>query len=106
MSQTDEAWTNVGEQLKNLGSVFRQHYDERGDREVVESVSEDKVREAMHTLGESLTTAFGAVGDAITDPDLQVEARQTVAVFFDALGTTFSEIGTEISKQPVDEDPE
>lgn len=96
MSDSDEAWNNVGEQLKNLGSVLRNHYEARHDEDVTEAVSEDEVKEAMRTLGESIKSAFGAVGDAVTDPDLQDVARQTAGSFIEALGATFSELGSEI----------
>ena len=95
MSQADEAWNEVGEQFKKLGSMFKQHFE----TEPEPSVSEDEVKEAVHTLGESIKTAFSAFGDAVTDPELQEEARQTAGSFFDALGTTFSEVGAEISER-------
>ncbi len=50
-------------------------------------------------LGESIRTAFATVGDAIKDPKVQKEARQAAASFFDALGTTFSELGDDISRR-------
>jgi len=99
MSESDVAWDNVAEQFKKLGSVFRHHYETREGAEGAEAVSEDEVKEAVRTLGESMKTAFGAVSDAVTDPDLQVEVRQTVGLFFEALGATLSELGTEISER-------
>jgi hypothetical protein len=100
MSQSDNTWNNVGEQLEKLGSVFRHHYEARENEEGGEVISDDEIKEAMRTLGESIKTAFGAVGDAVTDPDLQDAARQTVGSFFEALGATFSELGSEISGRP------
>ncbi len=98
MSQSDEAWNDVGEQFKKLGSMFKHHYEAQERDEGTEVVSEGEVRDAVRSLGESIRTAFATVGDAVTDPEVQEEARQTAASLFDALGATFSELGDDISK--------
>ncbi len=97
MSQSDEAWSEVVEQVKKLGSMFAHHYQAQEGQTGAEVVSNDEVKDALLTIGESMKAAFGTVGDAIKDPDVQDEARQTAASFFDALGVTFSELGDDIS---------
>ena len=104
MSQTDEAWTDVGEQLKKLGSALKQHYEAQESDETAEPVSQDDVKQAIRTLGNSIKASLGAVGDAATDPDLHDVARQTVGSFFEAIGVTFSEVGSEISKRQEEEE--
>ena len=96
MSQSDETWNEVGDGFKKLGSLFKQHYqaqDQDG-----EAVSEDEVKDAIHKIGEGLKTAFVTVGDAVKDPEVKDEAKQTAKSFFDAVGATFTELGDEISK--------
>jgi hypothetical protein len=105
MGQSDEAWSEVGEQLKTLGSMFKNHYQAQEDVSVVEVVSEDEVKDALRVLGESVKAAFSTVGDAFTDPEIHTEARQTAGAFFDALGVTFSELGRDISNRDESEDP-
>ena len=99
MGQSEEAWNEVGEQFKNLGSMLKVHYlaQEGGDR--IEVVSDDEVKDALRTLGESLKAAFATVGDAVADPEVRDEARQTAGSFFDALGATFSDLGHDLSKR-------
>ena len=104
MGQSDEAWSEVGEQLKTLGSMFKDHYQAQEDESIVEVVSEDEVKDALRTLGESVKAAFSTVGDAFTDPEIQSEARQTAGAFFDALGVTFSELGRDISNRDESKD--
>ena len=99
MGQSDDAWSDVGEQLKTLGSMFKSHYQNHEGEVRVEVVSDDKVKEALRTLGESVKTAFASVGDAFADQEIRTEARQTAGSFFDAVGATFSELGEDISKQ-------
>jgi len=99
MGESDETWTEVGDQLKTLGLMFKHHYQTYEGENLTGVVSEDDVRDAMRTLGESVKTAFGAIGEAIADAEIRDEARQTAGSFLDALGATFSELGADISKR-------
>jgi hypothetical protein len=105
MGQSDEAWNDVGEQLKALGMMFKSHYQAYEGEDITEVVSEDEVKDALRTLGESAKAAFGTIGDAFTDPEIREEARQTAGSFFDALGVTFSELGADISTRRESDDP-
>jgi len=105
MGQSEEAWNEVGEQFKSLGSMFKVHYMAQEDGDRIEVVSDDEVKDALRTLGESLKAAFATVGDAIADPEVRDEARQTAGSFFDALGATFSDLGHDISKHGESDDP-
>jgi len=106
MGQSDEAWNDVGEQLKTLGSMFKDHYQSHEGENRVDVVSDDEVKEALRTLGDSVRTAFASIGDAIADQEIRTEARQTAGSFFDALGATFSELGADITKQRDQESPD
>lgn len=97
MSHTDEAWTEVSVQLRTLGVTIKNHYDEQASLDRDESVSPEEVKDALSTLGESLSTAFDAVGAAFRDPEVTREVKDTAASFFDALGVSFSEIGAGMS---------
>jgi hypothetical protein len=106
MGQSDEAWNDVGEQLKTLGAMFKDHYQAYEGEDLTEVVSDDEVKDALRTLGETVKAAFGTIGDAFADPEIRDEARQTAGSFFDALGVTFSELGSDISKRPeIDDSP-
>ena len=96
MSQVDDAWNDVGEQFKRLGSLFKEHYDDYGVDEAVE-VTDEALEEAMRSLGEGIKAAVGAVGDSIKDPELAGEMRDTAGSLFTALVVTFSELGTQVS---------
>jgi len=106
MGQSDEAWNDVGEQLRTLGSMFKDHYQSHEGEIRVDVVSDDEVKDALRTLGDSVKTAFASIGDAIADQELRTEARQTAGSFFDALGATFSELGADITRQRDQESPD
>ncbi|MCL1595185.1 MAG: hypothetical protein M3132_12620 [Actinomycetia bacterium] len=102
MSQSDEAWNDVGDQFKKLGSTFKQFYQVHESSEGVDPPSEDDVRDALRTLGDSVRQAFATVGDAFNDPEIKEETRYTAGLFFDALGATFSGLGDDISNRGED----
>lgn len=97
MSQTDDAWSEVAEQLRALGLTIKDHYDAQASHVPEESVSQEEVKDALKTLGDSLTTAVGAAGVAFRDPEVTNEVKETAASFFGALGTTFAEISAAIA---------
>lgn len=105
MGQSDEAWNDVGEQLKKLGFMFKTHYQEYEGEDFTEVVSDAEVKDALRTLGESVKAAFATVGDAFADAEIRDEARQTAGSFFDALGATFSDLGHDISAERRSENP-
>ena len=104
MGQSEEAWNEVGEHFKSLGSIFKVHYLAQDEGEPMELASDDEVKDALRTLGVSLKAAFATVGDTIADPEIRDEARQTASSFFDALGATFSDLGQDISKRGESQD--
>jgi hypothetical protein len=105
MGQSEEAWNEVGEQFKSLGTMFKDHYQAYEGEDITEVVSDDEVKDALRTLGESVKAAFASIGDAFADAEIRDEARQTAGSFFDALGATFSDLGNDISKRSESEDP-
>ena len=104
MGQSEEAWNEVGEQFKSLGSMLKVHYQTYEGEDITEVVSDDEVKDALHTLGENVKAALASIGDAFADAEIRDEARQTAGTFFDALGATFSDLGHDISKQAESED--
>jgi len=105
MGQSEEAWNEVGEQFKSLGSMLKVHYQAYEGEDITEVVSDDEVKDALHTLGESVKAAFASIGDAFADAEIRDEARQTAGSFFDALGATFSDLGNDISKRGESQGP-
>lgn len=99
MSQSDETWTDVGEQFRKLGSLLKCHYRAQERAEAAEAASEDEVKDVVQALGETLKTALATVGATVKDPAVRDEARETAASFFGALGATFSDLADDISKQ-------
>lgn len=97
MSRSDEAWNEVGDQFKRLGSTFKHLYETRDVDQQSDPPSDDEVKDALRTLGESVSHAFATVGDAFNDPEVKEETRQAAGLFFDALGATFSGVGDDIS---------
>ena len=103
MSQAEDAWYEVGEQLRRLGVLFKDHYEAQ-ESEAEPSVSEEDVAEAMRTLGAGMKAVLGATGDTLSDPELVTETRETAGAIFTALGATFSELGSQVAPTPEGEE--
>lgn len=89
---TRDAWTSVGDQMKDLGGAFRERYDAGGD----DDPATDEVKDALRTVGEGLDRLFTAIGRTVRDPDVQAKAKQTGASVIDAIGTTLGTIADEV----------
>jgi hypothetical protein len=93
MSQSDQAWEDVGEQFKKLGAMFREHY------EAQRTETEEEVTEAVRGFSENMRSALGAVIETVTDSDVHEEARDTAGSFLEALGATFSQLGADLKRR-------
>lgn len=96
MGRTEDAWNEVGEQFKKLGAMFKDHYESQAGE--AETITEDDIEDVVQKLGVSIKAAFGTVGEAVKDQEIHEETRHTAGSLFGAIGTTFSELGAEISK--------
>ena len=105
MSRTEDAWEDVGDQFKKLGSLFRGHFEAQETGEPDEILSDSEVGEAVRSFGESVQTALGAVVDTVTDPAVHEEARHTAGSILEALGETFAGLGEDLRDRD-EEEPE
>ena len=81
MGTTDEAWNEVGEQFKSLGSSLKRLYESAAESKPEEPPSDAELKEALRTIGDGITHAFSAISDAVSDPDIRQETRQTASSF-------------------------
>lgn len=98
MSQSHDAWVEVGEQLKAVGSRIRENYVTQEASTRTEPPSREELEDAAKTFGDSVVAALGTVGDALKDTEVTSGAKEAVARFFDALGVTFAELGADLAR--------
>ena len=89
---TKDAWTSVGDQMKELGGAFKERYEAEGE----EGSSTDEVKDALRTVGEGLDRLFTAIGKAVRDPEVQEKAKQTGSSVIDAIGTTLGTVADDV----------
>ena len=89
---TKDAWDSVGDQMKDLGGAFKEHYEAGEDEES----TTDEVKDALRTVGEGLDRLFTAIGKAVRDPEVQEKAKQTGTSVIDAIGTTLGSVADEV----------
>lgn len=99
MSSSEEAWSEVAEHLRTLGSVVMDRAgDGAEDEGSAESVpSNDEFKEAVRVIGERAGAAFGSLTESIRDPEVRAEAEETTSAFLRAVGVSFSELGSQLS---------
>ena len=76
-----------------MSEKIKTHYQDLvGD----EGPSEEKVREAVSTLGTAAQSMIDSLGEAMRDPEVRGQVKDAAASFVAALGTTFSRLGDEL----------
>jgi hypothetical protein len=100
MTDSTQAWNEVGLRFAVLGSKLADRYKQRG-QEQGSSVDEDRrrIEEAIASVSRQLDQAFSAVGDTIRDPETKDELKEVVRAFGDALGATFDDVKGEVKKR-------
>jgi|SRR5215831_16224775 hypothetical protein len=95
MSETKNAWDEVGNRFSELGRHVKQRYDANagfGDDE------REKVNDALHQLGDALDAGFTAIGDSLRDPAMRDELKGAGVAVADAIAATFNDVAAEIRR--------
>lgn len=97
MSSSEEAWSEVAEHLRTLGSVVVDRAGAEGEGSAESVPSNDEFKEAVRVIGERAGAAFGSLTESIRDPEVRAEAEETTSAFLRAVGVSFSELGSQLS---------
>ncbi len=95
MSESKQAWDEVGEHFAGLGRRVKEQYRAAAPESAEER---EAVRDALRGLAASVEHALAAVGDVVRDSGFRDEAKQATKSFGDALAATFDEVGDELRK--------
>jgi hypothetical protein len=91
MPEPRESWEQVSERLSGLGLKLKLHFEQAADAGRPED--EDKIKEALRSVGDAVDKAFTALGTAARDDAVRSDAREVGRSVVDALDATFSELG-------------
>jgi hypothetical protein len=95
VSETKNAWDEVGNRFSELGRHVKDRYDANA------SFGDDdrqKMNDALHQLGDALDAGFTAIGDSLRDPSMRDELKHAGVAVADALAATFNDIAAEIRR--------
>jgi hypothetical protein len=95
VSETKNAWDEVGNRFTELGRHVKQRYDANagfGDDD------REKVNDALHQLGDALDAGFTAIGDSLRDPAMRDELKHAGVAVADAIAATFTDVAAEIRR--------
>lgn len=92
MTETRESWEEVLSRLNELGLKLQLHFEQAGG-EGGAAEEEDRIKEALRTVGDAVEQAFGAVGGAVKDDAVREDVKDVGRSVLEALDATFSELG-------------
>jgi hypothetical protein len=95
MSETKNAWDEVGNRFSELGRHVKQRYDANTG---FSDDQREKVNDALHQLGDALDAGFTAIGDSLRDPAMRDELKHAGVAVADAIAATFNDVATEIRR--------
>lgn len=115
LDKMNESWDEATNQLKALGALLTERYQQYESEPGTPPPSEDDVRAAMRTLGNSATAAIAAFADVASDADVRSQARLTggrlieavavsVSGLVDDLATPAAPLGTTTSSSSSDDE--
>ena len=90
MTDTRASWEGVLDRLNELGLKLQLHYEQAAAEGRAED--EDKVKEALRTVGDAVEQAFGALSNSVRDDAVRDDLKDVGKSVVDALDATFSEL--------------
>jgi hypothetical protein len=100
MSETQEAWSEVGERFGAWGKLVADRYKESsGTAREAAKESQRKLEEAARDITDVLDRAFTALGDTIRDESAKNDLKAAVKALGDAVAVTVSEAGEQVRRR-------
>ncbi len=92
MTDTKQAWQDVGDRFDALGLKLKLHLEEERSARDDDS-GDDGVREALDRAAAALDDVFDALGEAAEDVAVKADLKDLASSFGAALETTFDDLG-------------
>ena len=91
MADPRASWEQVGDQLSGLGLKLKLHFEQAADEGRPED--EDKVKEALRSVGDAVDQVFTALRTAARDDAVREDAQDVGRSVVEALEETFAGLG-------------
>ncbi len=93
MTDTKSSWNEVGAQLNELGLKLQLHFEQAAAEG---RADEDKVKDALRSVGDAVEQAFGALGAVAKDDAVREDIKEVGGAVRNALDATFAERGERV----------
>lgn len=103
MSEVQDSWKEVAGKAEALGLKLKLHleqeqHEENQEQEGTERASGD-TKAMIDDLAKKLSDAFDSFGHAAKDPAVHADVKEVGALLKDALVTTFTKVGADVSSR-------
>ncbi len=100
MSTTKEAWEQVGETWRDLGSHLRDDYRKLGEDQAREArEDEDKLHEAARQLTDHVGQALGSMREMVKEPETKQSMERVIGAMSAAISATFNDAAGEFRRR-------
>jgi hypothetical protein len=87
MTNVQERWKELGDQLESLGLKLKLHVEQ------ATSEIDDDVKDGLARVGKAIEDVFDALGEAVDDDAVRADAKEAGRRLLDAVDATFTEVG-------------
>lgn len=95
-----DAWDKMAEQVSSIGRKLRDTYQQSMTET---GPDQQEIKAALRTLGNAWEKLAQAVGTAARDEEVREHMKNAATGFFEAVGSAFSELGSELRRSKPDE---
>ncbi|MGB7860530.1 MAG: hypothetical protein WBM90_08535 [Acidimicrobiia bacterium] len=88
-----DPWESVSTDFSGIGKRLRETYRKVADET---GPSEEEIKQAFGTLAAAWDQVSESVTTALRDPDLREQIKEAVGSFASAVGSTITELGSEL----------
>jgi len=98
MSEIQDSWKDVADKAEALGLKLKLHLEQEQDEDQPERTAGD-TKAMVDELGRKINDAFESFGNAAKDPAVHEDVKDVGRLFRDAVVTTFTAVGDEVSSR-------
>jgi hypothetical protein len=101
MAEMQDSWKEVAGKAESLGLKLKLHLEQEKEEQAANEAenAESETKALVDDLTKKVSDAFDSIGNAAKDPAVHDDVKDMGRLFRDALVSTFSAVGAEVSNR-------